>query len=95
MIENTVIRVTDPATLHDKIIEGHRLRAAGKKVVILVDDIDAVCKVHDADTIAEWLCGLRFEETEQYSWGQLALKSRQKWIEDEEKTDQGAGNQAD
>lgn len=78
------IRIFDPKTLKQKIKEAKRLRKEGKRVCIIVDDIDKLCKVHDADTIAELLDGIPFYDAEEYSWAQLAMKARQQLIKDEE-----------
>jgi len=91
----TIIRVSDPKTFKVKLAEARQLFKQGKKVIILADDIDSLLQVYDTEVLCDMLNGIPFEETEQYNWAQLALKSRQQWIEDEEKTNEGTGNQAD
>jgi hypothetical protein len=84
-VEPIIIRVSDPKTFKDKVAEARRLNKEGKKVIILADDIDSLLQVYDTEVLCDILNGIPFEETEQYNWGQLALKARQQWIEDEAK----------
>ena len=56
-----IIRVTDPLVFRIKIAEAHRLRKRGKKVVIMVDDLDALCRVYDTEVICDMLDGLSLQ----------------------------------
>lgn len=86
-MDEIIIRVTDPKTFKDKIAEARLILEGGKKVIILADDIDSLLQVYDTEVICDMLDGLPFEEAEQYNWSRMAMKARQKWLENEEKAD--------
>lgn len=59
-----VVRISGPATLKRQIARAQQLYNEGAKVIIYIDDLDEICKLHDADTIAELIGSIPLYEEE-------------------------------
>lgn len=81
-----IIRVTDPLTFRIKMAEARRLRKQGKKVIIWVDDLDALCKVYDTEVICDMLNGIPLH---------VEIDEENLKVRDEKETNQGTRSQAD
>ncbi len=66
---NTIV-VTDPMTLEEKIQEAVRTNS-----VLLIEDMDAFCKVYDVDTMCDMLNGVKMYDREEYEWVQKCKQS--------------------
>lgn len=57
-----LVRVSSPQTLKRQIARAQKLYNQGAKVIIVIEDLDEICKLHDPDTIADLIGGIPLEE---------------------------------